>query len=86
MGGRPACARRWAEVGAEVGRPQRKQSTTIFFLFKSFFQLNKSLGENKNRRNNWGPQENVKFCMEIDLNICHNFCIGHFDQRSTICK
>jgi hypothetical protein len=45
----------------------------IFFHFKSFFQLNKSVGENKNRRNTWGPQENVKFCMEIDLNICHNF-------------
>jgi hypothetical protein len=24
--------------------------------------------------------------MEIDLNIFHNFCIGHFDQRSTIFK
>jgi hypothetical protein len=57
-----------------------------FFHFKSFFKLNKSVGKNKNRRNTWGPQENVKFYMELDLNICHNFCIGHFDQRSTIFK
>jgi hypothetical protein len=48
--------------------------------------MNKSAGDNKNRRNTWGPQENVKFFMEIDLNICHNFRIGHFDQRSTIFK
>jgi hypothetical protein len=40
--------------------------------------LNKSAGENKNRRNAWGPQKNVTLGMEIDLNICHNFCIGHF--------
>jgi hypothetical protein len=57
-----------------------------FFHFQSFFQMNKSAGENKNRKNTWEPQENVKFCMEIDLNIFHNFCIGHFDQRSTILK
>jgi hypothetical protein len=43
-------------------------------------------GENKNRRNAWGPQKNAKFGMEIDLNIYHNFCIGNFDQRSTIFK
>jgi hypothetical protein len=28
----------------------------------------------------------VKFGMEIDLNIFHNFCIGHFDQRSIMFK
>jgi hypothetical protein len=28
----------------------------------------------------------VKLCMELDLNIFHNFCIGHFDQRSAISK
>jgi hypothetical protein len=42
--------------------------------------LNKSAEENKNRKNIWGLQKNVKICMEIDLNICHNFSIGHFDQ------
>jgi hypothetical protein len=26
----------------------------------------------------------MKCCMEVDLNIWHNFCIGHFAQRSTI--
>jgi hypothetical protein len=31
-----------------------------------------------------GISKNVKFYIEVDLNICHNFCIGHFDQRSTI--
>jgi hypothetical protein len=56
------------------------------FYFKFFFQLNKSTGENKNRRNNWGPQKNMKFCMKIELNICHNFYIGQFDKRSTILK
>jgi hypothetical protein len=48
--------------------------------------MNKLAGENKNRRNTWGPQKNVKFCMGIDLNIFHNFRIGHFDQMSTIFK
>jgi hypothetical protein len=28
----------------------------------------------------------MKFCMKVDLNIWHNFCIGHFDQMSTIFK
>jgi hypothetical protein len=61
-----------------MGRGRRRAGPTTektahnnFFYFKSFFQLNKSVGENKNRRNTWGPQENVKFCMEIDLNICY---------------
>jgi hypothetical protein len=57
-----------------------------FLIFKSLFQLNKSTRENKNRRNTSGPRKKVKFCMEIDLNIFHNFCIAHFDQRSTILK
>jgi hypothetical protein len=26
----------------------------------------------------------MEFCMEVDLNMWHNFCIRHFDQRSTI--
>jgi hypothetical protein len=56
-----------------------------FFYLKFFFQLNKSVGDNKNRRNTWGPK-NVKFGMEIDLNICHNFYIELFNQRSTIFK
>jgi hypothetical protein len=37
-------------------------------------------------RNTWGPQKNVKFGMELDLNICHNFRIGNFEQKSTIFK
>jgi hypothetical protein len=66
-------ALRWAGCGESgLGR---------FFQFKSFSQLNKPVGENKNRKITWGPQKNVKFCIEIDLNICHNFCIGHLDQR-----
>jgi hypothetical protein len=28
----------------------------------------------------------MKVFMKVDLNILHNFCIGHFDQRSTIFK
>jgi hypothetical protein len=28
----------------------------------------------------------MKFFMEVDLNIWYNFCIGNFDQRSTIFK
>jgi hypothetical protein len=28
----------------------------------------------------------MKGFREVDLNIWHNFCIGHFDQRSTIFK
>jgi hypothetical protein len=28
----------------------------------------------------------MKICMKIDLNICHNFSIGNFDQRSIIFK
>jgi hypothetical protein len=28
----------------------------------------------------------MKFCMDVELTICHNFCIGYFDQRSTILK
>jgi hypothetical protein len=63
---------RWAD--------RRENGPQYFFsIFNPFFQLNKSAGVNKNRRNTWGPQENVKFCMEIDFNICHNFRIGHFD-------
>jgi hypothetical protein len=38
-----------------------------FSHFKFFFQLNKWAGENKNRRNTWVPQKNMKFYMEIDL-------------------
>jgi hypothetical protein len=67
----PRLAPSWADHG-ESG-PQR------YFEFKSFFQLNKSVGENTNGRNTWGSQKNVKFYIEINLNICHNFCIGHFD-------
>jgi hypothetical protein len=66
--------RRWAGVGAELGWP-RKSIPRRFSQFKSFFQLNKSARENKNTKNSWRPQKNVKFCIEIDLNICHNFCI-----------
>jgi hypothetical protein len=73
-------------VGAELGRPRRKRLTTFFIQFKSFFQLSKSTGENKIRKNTCGLRKNVKFCIQIDLNICHNFCIGHFDQWSTIFK
>jgi hypothetical protein len=76
----------WAGVIVELGRPRRKWPTMNFFQFKLFFQLSKSAGENKNRRNTWGPQKNVKFCMEIDLNIFHNFSIENFDQWSTIFK
>jgi hypothetical protein len=85
---------RWqAGSHMEMGRGRCRAGPTAekiahndFFHFKSFFQLNKLAGENKNRRNTWGPQENVKFCMEIDFNIFHNFRIGHFDRRSTIFK
>jgi hypothetical protein len=41
---------------------------------------------NKLERNTQESQKNVKLCMEIDLNICHNFCIGKFDQRSIMFK
>jgi hypothetical protein len=71
---------------SRAGPAAEKHGPPPFFQFKSFFQLNKSEGENKNRKNIWRPQKNVKFRMEIDLNICHNFRIGHFDQRSTIFK
>jgi hypothetical protein len=37
--------------------------------------LNKSTGGNKNRRNTWGPQDNVKFGMELDLNISTTFVL-----------
>jgi hypothetical protein len=53
---------------AEMGRGRRRAGPAAektahddFFHFKSIFQLNKSAGENKNRRNKWGAQENVKF-------------------------
>jgi hypothetical protein len=76
----------WAGVDAELGQPQRKWPTMTFFHFKFFFQLNRSEGVNKNRRNIWGPQQIAKFGMEIDLSIYHNFHIGHFDERSPIFK
>jgi hypothetical protein len=55
---------------------RRENGPQRFLHLKSFFQLNKSVGENKNRRNTWGPQENVKFCVEIDLNIATTFVLG----------
>jgi hypothetical protein len=46
---------------AKMGRGQCRAGSTAektahndFFHFKSFFQLKKSTGENKNRRNAWG--------------------------------
>jgi hypothetical protein len=69
-----------------AGLAAEEMANDDFFQFKSFFQLNKSTRENKIRKNSRGSQKNVKFCIVIDLNICHNFCIGHFDQRSTIFK
>jgi hypothetical protein len=57
-----------------------------FSILNSFFQLNKLAGENKKREIFGDFRKSIKFCMEIDLNIFHNFCIGNFDQMSTILK
>jgi hypothetical protein len=40
-----------------AGPAAEKMAHDDFFQFKSFFQLNKSAGENKNKRNTWGPQK-----------------------------
>jgi hypothetical protein len=83
---RPALHTGLGQGHHRTGSAVEKMTHYDFFHFKFFFQLNKSTEENKNRRNTWKPKKNVKFCMEIDLNIFHNFCIGHFDKRSTVFK
>jgi hypothetical protein len=52
---------------------------------RQFFQLNKSARRDKIEEI-LETSEKVKFGMELDLNIFHNFCIRHFDQRSTMFK
>jgi hypothetical protein len=83
--GRPTHVRGWAGM-ASGWAGHGENGPRWFFPIQILFQLNKSAWEDKNRRNTWDPQKNVKFGMDVDLNICHNFHIGHVEQRSTIFK
>jgi hypothetical protein len=91
-GSRSSAAEAWARGWAgfahgsgpglvQSGDDMEKTAHDPFPIFKFLFQLNKSTGGNKKQEKYLGTSKNVKFCMEIDLNIFHNFCIGHFDQR-----
>jgi hypothetical protein len=71
-------ARCWADA--------EKMTRDPFPIFKFLLLLISEPDGNNNRKKYLWITKNVKFCMETDLNICHNFCIGHFDQRSTIFK
>jgi hypothetical protein len=65
---------------------QKKRPEKVFQFLNSFSFLIFQAGGIIIGRNTYGSQKNVKFCMEIDLHIFHNFCIGNIDQRSTIFK
>jgi hypothetical protein len=76
----------WAGFAIGLGRdgefgPRRRN---VLFFFHRNFQIHRS--ENKSGNNTKLPQKIMKICMKVDLNIWHNFCIGNFDQMSTIFK
>jgi hypothetical protein len=77
---------RWSEAllkqdGVEENGLRSLSLFEITFPFKF-----SSRCENKIETNIYGPQKNMKFCMAADWNIWDNFCIGYFDQRTTIFK
>jgi hypothetical protein len=67
------CSVDWAGTGkvAHEGRKNPFSFSNDFFKYRNEINSGKILTDLKN----------MKFCMEVDLNIWHNFYIGNFDQR-----
>jgi hypothetical protein len=55
--------------------PRRKKNP--FSFSNDFFKYRNEINSGKI----FTDLKNTKFCMEVDLNIWHNFYIGNFDQR-----
>jgi hypothetical protein len=70
----------WSRQGLLPGPAQVEEKE--FLLPKAFFIQPRN--EFNSGKNTLGPQKIMEIFLKVDLNIWHDFCIGHFDQKSTI--
>jgi hypothetical protein len=85
-GNGPASRAGFGPGRCSAGPTWRKRPGKIFPILNSLFFFDFQAGGIIIRKKYVGTSENVKFCMDVDENFLHNFCIGHLDQRTTIFK